>query len=48
MQWWLWGAAAVLSAGSMVTSVVIATRPHSSLNVGSTAGAGATAVTVRF
>jgi len=43
--WWLWSLVAVLSAGTIVTSVVIATVPRGSLN---TYGAGTVAVTVRF
>jgi len=44
-DWWLWSLVAVLSAGTIVTSVVIATVPRGSLN---TFGAGTMAVTVRF
>jgi hypothetical protein len=44
-DWWLWSLVAVLSTGTIVTSVVIATVPRGSLN---TFGDGAMAVTVRF
>jgi hypothetical protein len=47
-DWWLWSLVAVLSAGTIVTSVVIATVPRGSLNTNSPVGAGSMAVTARF
>lgn len=47
-DWWLWSLVAVLSAGTIVTSVVIVTVPRGSLNFYAPVGAGAMAVTVRF
>ena len=44
MEWWLCGVAAVLSAATVVTTVVVATRPGGSLNT----GVGTMGLTVRF
>ena len=44
IEWWLCGVAAVLSAATVVTTVVVATRPGGSLNT----GVGTMGLTVRF
>jgi hypothetical protein len=45
-KWWMWSLVAVLTAGTITTSVVILTVPRGSLNY--YAPAGTMAVTIRF
>jgi anti-sigma factor RsiW len=47
-NWWLWSLVAVLSTGTIVTSVVIATVPRGSLNPNESVGVGNMAMMVRF
>jgi hypothetical protein len=46
--WWIWTLVAVLSAGTVVTSVVVATMPRGSLNRGPAVDSGTMGLTVRF
>ena len=48
MEWWLWGIAATLSAATVVTTVVLFTRPQGASSPGPTAGVGTMGLTVRF
>jgi hypothetical protein len=45
-QWWVWSLVAALSAGTVVTSVIIATSPRGSSGGNSTSGTAG--LTVRF
>jgi hypothetical protein len=45
-DWWVWSLGAVLSAGTIITSVVVATVPRGSANP--SPPAGTMALTVRF